>query len=128
MWLFTRWGFFSCACARQGEGEDQTEIDPHSLAVRARLRSHLEALQNHLPDLVGSCEIKEYPDTDYKYRIFVDKNIWSQVMISLSQELDYDNFREEMVQKHSMDDPAYVKRLNEIAKIMTKLQANDDVV
>jgi hypothetical protein len=32
------------------------------------------------------------------------------------------------VQKHSMDDPAYVKRLNEIAKIMTNLQANDDVV
>ena len=126
MWLFTRWGFYSCACARQGDGGHHDEIDPHGLVVRARLRSHLEALQTHLPDLVGGCEIKEYLDADYKYRIFVDKSIWSQVMISLSQELHYDNFREEMVQEHSMDDPAYVKRLNEIAKIMTKLQSNED--
>ena len=122
MWLFTRWGFFSCACTRQGDGGPENDIDPNSLCVRARLRSHLEQLQGHLPDLVGNCEISEYPESDYRYRIYVDKGIWSQVMISLCQELNYDNFREEMVQEHSMNDPGYVKRLGEIAKIMEKLQ------
>ena len=125
MWLFTRWGFFSCACARQGDGGPESDIDPKSLTVRARLRSHLERLQGHLPDLIGGCEIKEYPDTDYRYRIFVDKTIWSQVMISLCQELDYDNFREAMKLEHSMNDPAYTKRLSEIAKITVKLQTDE---
>ncbi len=122
MWLFTRWGFFSCACTPLADESGESEVDPNGLSVRSRLRSHLEKLQSHLPDLVGNCEIEEYPDSDYRYRIYVDKAIWSQVMISLCQELNYDNFREEMVQEHSMDDPGYVKRLSEVASIMKNLQ------
>ncbi len=122
MWLFTRWGFFSCACTPTDGDSDENEVSSNGLSVRSRLRSHLESLQSHLPDLVGNCEIEEYPDSDYRYRIYVDKAIWSQVMISLCQELNYDNFREEMVREHSMDDPGYVKRLAEVATIMKNLQ------
>ena len=77
--------------------------------------------------MVGECEIKEYPDADYAYRIFVAKKIWSQVMIALSQELDYDNFKIAVSQRPGVDDPLYVERLNKIAGIMHELQANEEL-
>ncbi len=120
MWIFTRWGFYSVACARQGDGGHENEIDPHNLIVAATLRSQLEAIQLHLPDLIGNCAIKEHADADFKYQMFVEKNIWSQVMLSLSQELNYDNFRDEMVKEHSMDDTQYLKQLTSVGNILLK--------
>ena len=58
--------------------------------------------------------------------MLVDKNIWSQVMLSLSQELNYDNFREEMVKEHSMDNPIYLKTITDISSFMSKLQTTED--
>jgi hypothetical protein len=40
MWIFTRYGFFSIACARQSDGA----VDPGTVMVRARRRAHLEKL------------------------------------------------------------------------------------
>ena len=58
--------------------------------------------------------------------MIVDKNIWSQVMLSLSQELNYDDFREEMVQRHSMDDPDYLKTMTNIEQIFSKFSSTEE--
>ena len=91
MWLFTKHGFYSAVCARHGNGKHGQPVDPNRIMVRARLRSHLEALKDRFPDLLGECDIREFVGTDYAYRIFVDKATWTQVMAGLSDELDYDN-------------------------------------
>lgn len=37
MWLFTRYGFFSVVCARQGDGSHVMPVDPDRMMVRARV-------------------------------------------------------------------------------------------
>ena len=44
MWLFTKHGFYSAVCARQGEGNRTEPVDPDRVMVRARVSSHLENL------------------------------------------------------------------------------------
>ncbi len=48
MWLFTKHGFYSAVCARQGDGSHGQSVDPDRIMVRARVRSHLEALKERL--------------------------------------------------------------------------------
>jgi len=44
MWIFSRQGFFSIACAdKPGSGR---KIDPDTVMVRARLKAHLQNLKN----------------------------------------------------------------------------------
>ena len=127
MWLFTRWGFYSIACARQGDdGSTGNEIDSHSLVIEAFDEQHLTALKSHLPDLIGNCFIKQVAESEFRFHMIVDKNIWSQVMLSLSQELNYDDFREEMVRKHSMDDPAYLKAMTDIEQFVAKIPSTEE--
>ena len=127
MWLFTRWGFYNIACARQGDdGGIGDEIDPHSLVVEAFDERHLAALKSHLPDLIGNCFIKEVAESELRFHMIVEKNIWSQVMLSLSQELNYDDFREEMVRTHSMDDPAYLKAMTEFEQFIAKIPSTEE--
>lgn len=45
MWVFTKHGFFSAVCARQGSGKHGQPVDPNRIMIRARVRAHLEALQ-----------------------------------------------------------------------------------
>jgi hypothetical protein len=93
MWLFTRYGFFSTVCARQGEGHPGQPADSDRVMIRARMESHLEALQTRFPDQFAGIRIVEMPETDYRYRVFVDKAVWTEVLMGLSEELDYDNFK-----------------------------------
>jgi hypothetical protein len=64
--------------------------------VRARVRGHLEALKKRFPELLGQCKIREFAGTDYAFRIFLDKPVWSQVLAGLAEETDYDNFKSEV--------------------------------
>ncbi len=118
MWLFTQWGFFSCVCAREGDGAPQEPVDPQHIMVRTRVRSHLESLQAHLPDLIGGCDIMETTDAEYPFRIHIKKSIWSQVMMNLTQEIDYDNFASAIENKPCFEDPGYVTELKKIRNIM----------
>jgi len=43
MWVFTKHGFFSAVCARQGDGTYGQPVDQDRIMVRARVRGHLEA-------------------------------------------------------------------------------------
>ena len=96
MWLFTKYGFFSAVCARQGKGDYDQPVDTDRLMVRARLKSHLEALKQRVPDLLSPYEIQQFSGTDYAFRIFVPKTVWSEVVTQIIQDMDYDNFQSEV--------------------------------
>jgi hypothetical protein len=121
MWLFTKYGFYSVVCARQGDGRHGRPVDSDRLMVRCRMRSQLEALQRRFPDLLGDLQIHESPDTDYAYRLFVEKSIWSQVLVGLNEELDFDNFKS-AVARCQEPNAAYEQALHEVWSVMHRLQ------
>ena len=122
MWLFTKYGFYSAVCARQGDGGHRQPVDPDRIMVRARLRTHLEALQNQFADLLADIDIKEFAGTDYAFRIFLPKSTWSQVVAELTNELDYDNFKSKVAQHQGSDGVAYEHALHDVWSVMYRLQ------
>ena len=122
MWLFTKHGFYSAVCARKGDGSHGQPIDPNRIMVRARVRSHVEALKERFGDLLGDSEIKEFSGTDYAFRIFVDKSVWSQVLVGLNEEMDYDNFKSKVARHQGSKGAAYEHSLHEVWSVMNRLQ------
>ena len=80
MWLFTRDGFFSVVCARQGDGAHGRSVDLSKVMVRARSHRHLEALKARHAQHLAACDIVEFPGSDYACRLFVDKATWTTVV------------------------------------------------
>lgn len=69
MWIFTKYGFFSAVCARQGDGGDGQPVDVDRIMVRGRrVRRHFTALIERFPDLLGGCEVVESANTDYTFQ------------------------------------------------------------
>jgi len=122
MWIFTKHGFFSAVCARQGNGKHGQPVDPDRIMVRARVRGHLEALKKRFPDLLGECDIQESAGTDYAYRLFVQKFAWTQVLAGLGEETDYDNFKSEVAHHQGRAGAAYEHSLHEVWSVMHRLQ------
>ena len=122
MWLFTKHGFYSAVCARKGDGNHDQPVDPDQIMVRARVRGHLESLKEHFSDLLADFEIMEFSGTDYAYRIFVPKPIWSQVMVVLTEEMDYDNFKSEVARHQGRSGADYEHSLHEVWSVMNSLQ------
>lgn len=122
MWLFTKHGFFSVVCARQGDGRDRRSIDTDRLMVRARVRSHLDRLKERFPELLGACEIVEFAGTDYAHRIFVDKPTWAKVIAGLTDEIDYGNFKDEVKQHQGFSGKDYLDSLHDVWSVMNDLQ------
>ena len=122
MWIFTKHGFYSAVCARQGDGKHGQPVDPDRIMVRARVREHLEALKVRFPDLLGRCEIREFAGTDYAHRLFIDKSAWSQVLAGLAEETDYDNFKSEVARHQGRAGAAYEHSLHEVWSVMNRLQ------
>jgi hypothetical protein len=122
MWIFTTYRFFSAVCARIGDGKHGQPVDTGRIMVRGLMRSHLEALKERFPDLLNQCEILEFAGTDYAYRLFVDKPVWSQVLAGLAEETDYDNFKSEVVRHQGSAGAAYEHSLHEVWSVMNRLQ------
>ena len=122
MWVFTRYGFFSAVCARQGDGGHAQPVDPDRIMVRARVRAHLEALKERFPDLLGDRGILESPSADYAFRIFVPKPVWSEVVAALAEETEYDNFKSAVAKQQGDADTAYVHALHQVWSVMHRLQ------
>jgi hypothetical protein len=122
MWIFTKHGFFSAVCVRKGDGKQGQPVDLDRIMVRARVRGHLEALKKRFPDLIGQCEIQEFVGTDYAFRIFLDKQVWSQVVAGLAEETDYDNFKSAVARHQGRAGPAYEDSLYEVWSLMNRLQ------
>ena len=123
MWLFTKYGFYSAVCARVGDGRQGQPVDADRIMVRARLRSHLEALKARFGDVLGDCNIKEYMGTDYAFRMFVGKKAWSDTVKALADEIDYDNFKSKVAAHQGDRGSAYERALHEVWSVMYSLQA-----
>jgi len=119
MWLFTKYGFYSAVCARQGTGKLGAPVDPERVMVRARTRAHLEALKERFQDL-ATCEIKAFAGSDYAYRLFVEKSTWATIVAALTSEMDYDNFKSEVGRRRN--DRAYEEALHAVWDVMYGLQ------
>lgn len=122
MWLFTKHGFYSTVCARQGDGAHGQPIDPSRIMVRARVRAHLDALKERFPGQIGSCEVHATRASDYAYRLFVDKTAWTQVVTALADEIDYDNFKSAVERHQGRAGDEYVQALHDIWSVMYELQ------
>ena len=122
MWIFTKHGFFSAVCARQGDGKHGQPVDLDRIMVRARGRGHLEALKKRFLDLLGPCAIQESVGTDYAYRLFVQKSAWTRVLAGLAEETDYDNFKSEVARHQGQPGAPYEHSLREVWSVMHKLQ------
>src|SRR4051812_43444993 len=122
MWIFTKHGFFSTVCARQGDGRHSQPVDPDRMMVRARVRSHLEALKQRFVDLLNDCEIQKSAGTDYAFRLFVPKPAWMQVLSALADEIDYDNFKSEVARHQGPAGIDYERALHEVWSVMHELQ------
>lgn len=87
MWLFTRYGFYSVVrCKRPAKGGFV------QFAVRARRREHLEALLELMEEKIY---IAETLDSDYGYRVTLMPTQLDDMVIALSGDIDYENFKEE---------------------------------
>jgi hypothetical protein len=123
MWLFTKHGYISAVCARQGNGEHGQPVDPHRLGLRFRRRQHLENLQRRFPDVLGSLPVWESATADYRYRLFVPKPVWVQVASDLAAEVDYADFKRSTHDFPGKDE--YEQRLLEIWNVMAQSQADE---
>jgi hypothetical protein len=120
MWLFTKYGFYSAVCARQGDGGYGQPVDENRVMVRARVRQHLDALKKRFPELLGDVEICVFQGSDYAFRIFVPKSTWAAVTAALAEELSYDNFKAEAARGDAGDD--YEAALHDVWGVMHRLQ------
>jgi len=83
MWMMTPRGFYSVVQHR-----DDGEI----VLVRARARADLVRLQDAHPAL-REYEIAHTPSADYPARLIIPRAEWNRALEILSDEIDYDNFK-----------------------------------
>jgi len=104
MWLFTNRGFVSIV-------QDRDNND--NLLVRARVKSHLQAL-------FPRAEVTETQNADYRYRTTLNHKIVEQVVAKQVASISYDNF------KNSVSQPAYHSACQKVWGVMYGLQAGGD--
>jgi hypothetical protein len=115
VWLFTRYGFYSIACARQPNGT----IDRGTVMIRARRAAHLSNLQKRFPALTDG-EILTLPNRDYHYRLIVPKEVWADTLAELGREQDWANFKNEAAKFNGHDE--YVNALHKVWSVMYGVQ------
>jgi predicted small integral membrane protein len=124
MWIFTRYGFFSIACASKTDGA----TDPDKVMVRARMRQHLVSLKERFPDTeLGKAEIQSSERTDYRHRIVVSKAAWVAALAELATEQTWANFKNEASRfsRAKKTAHAYVDALHGIWDVMHRLQLKE---
>ena len=95
MWVFTKIGFYSIACAsKAGRG---LKIDPETVMVRARTRQHLQNLKERFAFMLvpGKFPIEDSKETDYRFRILMPKATWVKMLTVLAEEQTWRNFKNE---------------------------------
>ena len=92
------------------------------MMIRARMKAHLSMLMTRFPKLQG-CEVHESAEADYRYRIFVPKKVWAEVMAGLALDCDYDNFKSEVKRYQGERGDAYESALHRVWSVMYGLQS-----
>lgn len=113
MWLFTRYGFYSVS------------VQGGKTVVRARLRKHLDALIARFPTLLDACKVESSANTDYRYRIRLEKELWSQVAAELVSEQDWSNFKNEVHRTNGSD--SYEMACHKVWSVMYQLQQKEPI-
>jgi hypothetical protein len=113
MWVFTRYGFYSIACASQTDGS----LDFGTVMIRARRAAHLSNLQKRFPALADQ-DIVALPNRDYRYRLIISKEVWAAVVTELAREQEWSNFKNEVASYQGRADPEYVHALHEVWRCM----------
>jgi len=122
MWLFTRYGFFSVT---QPTKDNPTVKASELVQIRARMRMHLQALQARFPvGLAG--EILESEETDYRYRLIVERRCFQRVAAALVGELDYSNFKGACSRHSTWLGSGYTHALHEVWSIHHGLQQGSE--
>src|ERR1022692_3879985 len=124
MWVFTRYGFFSIACANKADGT----ISPDTVMIRARLHEHLVSLIDRFRDSeLGKAEILSWDDRDYRYRIIVPKVAWVAALAEMATEQTWSNFKNETSRfsRAKKAAYAYVDALHRIWDVMHRLQVQE---
>jgi hypothetical protein len=117
MWLFTRYGFYSVACADKPDGT----IDPATLMIRSRRRAHLENLKKRFPSL-AEANIVRLRGRDYRWRLFVPKDHWVEVISELAREQEWSNFKNEAARYLGKSGSSYTHALHKVWGTMNDLQ------
>jgi hypothetical protein len=117
MWLFTRYGFFSIACASEPDGSPSRE----TVMVRARQAGHLQNLQNRFQALSGA-PITRLTHRDYRYRMIVPIATWTGVLSEVANEQEWSNFKGEVSRYQGRAGSDYVHALHQIWSIMRQIQ------
>jgi hypothetical protein len=133
MWIFSRQGFFSIACAdKPGRGR---KIDPETVMVRARVKQHLKNLQNRFRKSktlrsIARTPIEKTLLTDYRYRLILPKAVWVQALGELAMEQTWSNFKDEAqkFERKNKQSPDYVDALHDIWSVMHWLQVREGLV
>jgi len=121
MWVFTRYGFYSIACASKSDGS----LDNQSVMVRARCITHLRNLQKRFPALAGG-NILELPHYDYRYRLIIPKESWTAIIGELAQEQEWSNFKNEAERYQGESGKRYVRALHTVWGVMHRIQQEEE--
>ena len=85
MWIFTELGFFSAV---------QDMNNSAGVMVRARCEEDIQDLAGLIQELGwDKPEILSNVGTDYKYRVFIQKDVWKDVLEVLAMNIVYPNFK-----------------------------------
>jgi hypothetical protein len=95
MWVFLNDSFFSIV---------QDRNDENMVAVRARVEGDLERTFG------GQHEVLETEDSDYRFRMFLNKEYVSNVMKEKVLSIDYDNFKDS-INKKDINRKSYYTRV-----------------
>jgi hypothetical protein len=87
MWLMTKHGFFSVVAHRDVEDV---------FLIRARRKSHLQALKVLFASRLKKTKIKKNNKADYKWRMIVKRDIALEIFARLFVQIDYPNFKNEV--------------------------------
>jgi hypothetical protein len=115
MWLATRYGWFSLACAYRDANSPAGGLDKNKIMIRARKRSHLERLKERF----GMAEpIIETPLNDYRFRLIVKKADAQSFVAEAVREMTWSNFKNEA--EAYTDEPGYTTGLHEVWGVMRR--------
>lgn len=120
MWIFTRYGFFSIACARRRDGS----LDSQTVMVRSRRKAHLQKLQSRFQE-IATAEIVALPERDYRYRLILPKPVWATIIAALADEQEWSNFKNEAARFQGAPGADYVHALHEVWGVMHNLQVSE---